>query len=107
MHASAIMRTIGKAIESAEQLHAVTPVLARLGRTHANLFVKQDYFSTLRDCLIEALAEHLGRDRFTDAVEKLWRTAIDGIASVIISNYPVDPRSSSVVSPAETKQDNV
>ena len=106
MHASAIMRTIGKAIENAEQLHGVIPVLARLGRTHANLFVKQDYFPALRYCMVEALAEHLGRDRLTDAVEKSWRAAIDGIAAVIISHYPGDPRSSGVVSPVDAKRES-
>ena len=88
MHASAIIRTIGKAVEGAEQLQEVLSVLARLGRTHANLFVKQDYFAVLRDCLLEALVEHLGRDTFTDAVEEAWAAAFDGIASVIIGCYP-------------------
>ena len=99
MHASAIMRTIGKAVENAERLHEVYPVLARLGRTHANLNVKHEFFPALRECLLEALAEHLGRDRVTDAVKDAWAAAFDGIASVIISNYPVDPLSSAVVYP--------
>ena len=101
MHASAIMRTIGRAIEGAEQLHEVLPMLARLGRTHANLFVKQEYFTVLRECLLETLAEHLGRDILTDAVKDAWRTAIDGIAAVIVSNYPDDPRSPSAVYPED------
>ena len=103
MHASAIMRTIGRAIEGAEQLHEVLPMLTRLGRTHANLFVKQDYFAVLRECLVEALAEHLGREILTDSVKDAWRVALDGIAAVIVSNYPDDPPSSSVVFPEDAK----
>ena len=99
------MRTIGRAIEGAEQLQEVLPMLTRLGRTHANLLVKREYFAKLRECLVEALAEHLGRDILTDVVKDAWRVALDGIAAVIVSNYPDDPPSSSVVYPEGAKLD--
>ena len=49
---------------------------------------RPEYFDTLRECLMEALAEALG-DRFTGEVESAWGAAFDAIASVVLSNYPV------------------
>ena len=50
--------------------------------------LRPEYFATLRECMLEALAEHLGRDTFTEAVHAAWGSAFDAISSVIISNYP-------------------
>ena len=40
VHASAFMRTLGKAVESADNLAEVLPVLARLGRSHAMMGIR-------------------------------------------------------------------
>ena len=87
MHASAIMRTLGKVIENMGHLEAVVPMLARLGRSHATMGVKPAYFTTLRACLLEALGEHLGPEKFTPDVAEVWGAAYDAIAAVIISHY--------------------
>ena len=80
------MRTIGKVIEGMDHLDDVMPMLARLGRSHAMMGIKPAYFATLKECLMEALAEHLGAEAFAGAIEAAWGAAFDAIASVIISH---------------------
>ena len=50
--------------------------------------LRPEYFTTLRECMLEALAEHLGTENFTEAVEAAWGAAFDAITAVILGNYP-------------------
>ena len=88
MHASAIMRTVGMFIENMDNIQAVVPMLARLGSTHALLGVRPAFFKEFRASFLGALAEGLGRARFTAEVETAWCAAIDTITSIIVRNYP-------------------
>ena len=98
MHASAIMRTLGKIIEGMDHLEDVAPLLARLGRSHAAVGIRPEHFAAMRACMMEALAEHLGRDAFAGAVEAAWGAFFDAITSVLIGSFP---ESSGVAPPEE------
>ena len=87
-------------IESLDDLDAVTPMLARLGRTHTAVGVKPEFFAAMRECLIEELAASLGAANFTDEVEAAWRCIVDAIVAVIIS---VQSEQQSAVQAACTK----
>ena len=82
------MRTVGMFIENMDNLQAMVPTLARLGGTHALLGIRPAFFKEFRASFIEAMAEGLGHEKFTEEVETAWCAAIDTITSVIVSNYP-------------------
>ena len=44
MHASAIVRTVGKFFENMDHVESVMPMLERLGASHASLGVKPEFF---------------------------------------------------------------
>ena len=87
VHAIAVLRTIGKLVAGLTNLEAFTPVLLRLGRTHAAAGVPVESFGVMRGIMLELLAERLG-DAWTPAVSRAWESAFDAIASSIMGYYP-------------------
>ena len=83
MHGSLVIRTIGRIIESLEDLEAVMPTLERLGRSHAAMGVAPESLAALRECLMEALAESLGPANWSPEVEAAWRAAYDVISAAM------------------------
>ena len=87
VHSTAVVRTVGRLLDGLHGLPALAPELRRLGRSHAAMGVPPSAFPTMRDCLMGALADHLGPAQWTAAASAAWLRAFDAVSSDIVHNY--------------------
>ena len=57
LHATHVIRMLGKLVGGLSNLSSVMPVLLELGRTHSMLSIRPEYFDVMRECLLDTLAE--------------------------------------------------
>lgn len=90
VHAVAVLRTVGKFVAGLTDLKAFTPLLLRLGRSHAAAGVPVASFGVMRDVMLEVLGKRLGA-LWTPEVAAAWMAAFDTCAASIVANYTKGP----------------
>lgn len=77
-----LMKMIGMAVNSLNNLDALVPVVQDLGTRHVDYGVKDKHYDTVGEALIWTLGEGLGED-FTDAVKAAWIETYTVLATVM------------------------
>ncbi|GLR71585.1 globin family protein [Agaribacter marinus] len=77
-----LMKMIGMAVNSLNNLDALVPVVQDLGTRHVDYGVKDKHYDTVGEALIWTLSEGLGED-FTDAVKAAWIETYTVLATVM------------------------
>ncbi|MES9853120.1 MAG: globin family protein [Candidatus Thiodiazotropha sp. L084R] len=79
-----LMKMIGTAVNSLDNLEPLLPVIQESGRKHATYGVQDVDYDKVADALIWTLSEGLG-DEFTDEVKGAWVTTYTALADVMKS----------------------
>lgn len=79
-----LLDTLASVVESLDNLEALRPRLAELGRKHADYGIRPEQYQTLTNALLWAFAQALGPD-FDTATRDAWRHAINNISKAMQS----------------------
>lgn len=79
-----LMQMIGVAVARLDQPEILLPVLANLGRRHADYGVRDEHYATVGTALLRTLEEGLG-DGFTDPVRSAWTEVYGVIATTMMA----------------------
>lgn len=85
-----LMKTLGIAVNSLDNLDALVPVLQQLGRRHKDWGVKPPHYDTVAGALLDTLEKGLG-DGFTPAVKGAWVAVYGIVSSTMIAAAEYEP----------------
>ena len=77
-----LMKMIGMAVNSLNDLEGLVPVVQSLGERHVDYGVKDEHYDTVGEALIWTLGQGLG-EAFTDDVKYAWVTTYTLLATVM------------------------
>jgi nitric oxide dioxygenase len=79
-----LMQMLGAAVHGLDDVPALLPVVAALGRRHAGYGVQPRHYDTVGQALIDTLESGLGAD-FTPALRQAWSTVYGALAGAMQS----------------------
>lgn len=77
-----LMKMIGMAVNSLNNLDSLVPVVQSLGERHVDYGVKDEHYDTVGKALLWTLGQGLG-DAFTEETKKAWTSTYVTLASVM------------------------
>ncbi|GAB5379792.1 MAG: globin family protein [Aliiglaciecola sp.] len=77
-----LMKMIGMAVNSLNDLDALVPVVQSLGKRHVDYGVEDEHYDTVGEALLWTLGQGLG-DAFDQEVEAAWTKTYVTLASVM------------------------
>ena len=77
-----LVQMIGAAVSKLDDLDTLMPILANLGRRHADYGVQEAHYQSVGSALLQTLAQGLGKD-FTPPVRQAWTEVYGVIAGVM------------------------
>src|SRR6187402_2432125 len=78
-----LMASLGFVVSGLTKAETILPQVRALARRHVNYGVKEEYYPTVGQALIETLAAGLG-EAFTPEVREAWTAAYGVLSSVMI-----------------------
>jgi hemoglobin-like flavoprotein len=78
-----LMKTIGLAVNSLDNLEQLVPVVQQLGKRHVGYGVKPHHYTTVGGALLWTLEQGLG-NAFTPPVKEAWTVTYQTLASVMM-----------------------
>eukprot|EP01080_Neovahlkampfia_damariscottae_P004967 gene4967-8561_t len=80
-----LVKIVGIAVVSAENLEKLAETIDKLGSKHASFGVyDRKQYEDLKESLLYALSKHLG-ERWNNELEQIWSETYDGVMEIMIS----------------------
>ncbi|EDV24093.1 Non-symbiotic hemoglobin 2 [Trichoplax sp. H2] len=84
VHATGVMKTVGKAVQNLDQFSELQSALSTLGQFHHRKAIKFENFQAVGQALIQTLSDKL-QENFTPEVHEAWSKTFDMITAAMKS----------------------